>query len=170
MKLRNILIAILFFFSSAGCQSVSLEDGNGADQFFEEARTLSFETIEQETFGNYDIETQNLVIRNEEAFNNFWEQLHGDRQPVPPVPEVDFAQNMVVITVMGTRPSGGYMTEITEAGARGERLGIRVKQKTPGEGCVVTASLTNPYHIIKMERSELDAEFFVEEISVDCTE
>lgn len=170
MKYPNILFSTLIVLLLAGCQYISRDDGNGAAEFFENAEPVSFETIEKGSYGNQDVEERNAVIRDTEAFSSFWMNLHEGVQPMPSVPEVDFTGQMVVATVMGTRPSGGYASEITHAGSGFDRLGIRIKNRTPGNSCGVTAALTNPYHIVKIERSELEVRFFEEEEVQDCTE
>lgn len=153
----------------AGCESLPGQGGGGADEFFKNGHALPFETVEQQFYGNYEVEAQNRVIRDAAVFGKFWNRLHEGQKPLPPVPEIDFSREMVVATVLGTKPTGGYVAEITEIAAGAGQVGILVTNSIPGSGCGVTTALTNPYHIVKMERSDLEAAFFEEEAVNECS-
>lgn len=70
-----------------------------------------------------------LVIKNRDEFSNFWKRLTARVPPgqwVPPLPEIDFSKEMVVVAAMGRRPSPGYWT-ITDGACEvdGHRNGMR---------------------------------------------
>ena len=49
-----------------------------------------------------------LVIKNRDEFTDFWKRFVGQVSPsdwVPPLPEIDFSKEMVVVAVRGERPS-----------------------------------------------------------------
>ncbi|MGH7615316.1 MAG: hypothetical protein ACREMW_14900, partial [Gemmatimonadales bacterium] len=46
---------------------------------------------------------ENLVIRDAAAWSALWQQIHGTTDPIPPPPDIDFNQEMVVAAALGTR-------------------------------------------------------------------
>ena len=59
-----------------------------------------------------------LVIKNRDEFSDFWKRLTAKVPPggwIPPLPEIDFSKEMVVVAAMGARPTSGYWTIIDGA-------------------------------------------------------
>ena len=59
-----------------------------------------------------------LVITNRDEFSDFWKRLTSRVPPggwVPPLPEIDFSKEMIVVAAMGARPTSGYWTIIDGA-------------------------------------------------------
>ena len=50
-----------------------------------------------------------LIIKNRDEFNNFWKGLASPGGFLPPLPEVDFSKEMIVVVGMGLRPSPGFI-------------------------------------------------------------
>lgn len=167
MKNVKYVIICLAIFALYSCES-SIFGGVNPGDFFDDADPVEISSIKQGN-ASYDVEAQNRVIRNASEFKALWEELFANRQPLPEKPEVDFDSEMVVISVMGTQKSGGYTTEILQAGFYDGKLGIKVKQRKPGEGCATTASLTNPYHLVKLDKTDNSVEFFEVETRYDCS-
>ncbi|MDX1617155.1 MAG: protease complex subunit PrcB family protein [Balneolaceae bacterium] len=163
----SILVAVVL--SLPGCEQSAWNDGE-ADAFFEAADPVPFETIEREPVGNTEVGAQNRIIRDPVEFREVWNGLHEGQHPQPEVPAVDFTREMVVVTVMGTRPTGGYLSEITDVASASGVLGVRVVHTIPGDDCGVTAALTNPYHIVRIDRNSLEGRFFKEELVSNCTD
>jgi hypothetical protein len=90
-----------------------------------------------------------LVINNDRAWREFWDQHTEGTSPQPPLPEVRFPQETVVVVLLGIQTSGGgpfiRVEEVWNTRQRGTRVRI-VEDRTPGPLDVIT----NPYHIIKM--------------------
>lgn len=168
MKNVKYVIICLAIFALYSCES-SIFGGVNPGDFFDDADPAEITSIKQGS-ASYNIEPQNRVIRNESEFKAIWEELFADREPLPEKPEVDFGSEMVVISVMGTQKSGGYTTEISQAGFHDGKLGIKIKQRKPGEECATTASLTNPYHIVKLDRTDSSVEFFEVQTTNECGE
>ena len=75
-----------------------------------------------------------------------------DDDPPPEAPEIDFANEMVVVAAMGTRPSGGYAIRIDRVARRGNTVWVEVTSSAPGSGCMTTASLTAPVDLVVTQR------------------
>lgn len=88
-------------------------------------------------------EARRLVIRDANAWANFWSELGvGDR------PAVDFTRDMVVAVAAGQRPTGGYEIAVDRVRQANGELTVEVVETAPGPNCVTTASLTQPVDVV----------------------
>jgi hypothetical protein len=60
---------------------------------------------------------------------------------------------MVVLVYVGSKSSGGYSVDITGVQDSGSSIVIIYKESGPGPYDTVTMAFTEPYHIIKMDKS-----------------
>src|SRR4030095_7079712 len=49
-----------------------------------------------------------LVIRDRDEFDKLWKQIYSLGSDKPPLPEVDFSREMIVVAAMGQQPSSSY--------------------------------------------------------------
>jgi protease stability complex PrcB-like protein len=88
-------------------------------------------------------EARRLVIRNANAWADFWSELGvGDR------PAVDFTRDLVVAVAAGQRPTGGYEIAVDAVRLANGELTVEVVETTPGPNCMATTSLTQPVDIV----------------------
>lgn len=97
---------------------------------------------------------QRLVLKNEAAWNQMWSQIVAGREPKPPLPEVNFVTEMVVVVAMGTRSSGGYAIDIDAVYESDGKLYVDVLETSPGASCFVTGALTAPLHAVRVRRHD----------------
>lgn len=96
-------------------------------------------------------EPDRILVRDAATWEALWRQIHAGRTPLPPVPSVDFAREMVVVAALGTRSSGGYNILLERASLDGAGgIVVTVRSTSPGNNCVVTAVLTAPVDIASM--------------------
>ncbi len=81
---------------------------------------------------------------------------------------MDFSREMVIAAVDQTESSGGYRFEITGIEEIEGRLVVRVSKTIPGPDCIVTAVITQPSHIVRMEKSDLEPELLISEETYSC--
>lgn len=98
------------------------------------------------TFGGADI-----WIKDQKSWESFWQQHITGTSPVTKPPEIDFSQEMVLVTVMGIQSSGGgpaiKIAEITYNNAD-KSLRVMIEDtETPGMLTVITS----PFHIVKLK-------------------
>lgn len=109
-----------------------------------------------------------LVIRDAEAWSQFWNQAHGNVMPRPPVPSIDFAHNIVVAATMGSRSNGGHTIEIDRVYAADDGLHVVVEERSPGAGCVTTAAITAPAAAQRIPRPGASVSFVERSETFTC--
>jgi hypothetical protein len=102
---------------------------------------------------------QRLVIRDGAAWADVWKQITSPFQPVPPVPEVDFAKNVLIVAAMGTRSSGGYSIAVDGVRIVAGGAKVSVTEESPGSGCFTTQALTAPVAVVVVRRFAGEATF-----------
>jgi hypothetical protein len=112
-----------------------------------------------------------LVIKNRDEFSDFWKRLTARVPPgggVPPLPEIDFSKEMIVVSAMGQRPSSGYWTIIDGACEVDGHLEVFVSN-VEDPGCIgQSPALTYPADAVRLPRSDLPVVF--RETQVGCKE
>lgn len=103
------------------------------------------------------------VIRTEDAWASAWQRIWGRHGEVPPLPEVDFERDRVVLAAMGTRPTSGHSIGITDANVEDGTLRVRVVEVSPGQGCVTAQVITHPVAAARVAR--VDGEVVFDEAS-----
>lgn len=105
------------------------------------------------------VESERLVIETEEEWEEVWEKVVGFQIPKPELPEVDFDTHMIIAVFMGEQRTGGYSIDITRIIREEERIVVEVEEKHPHPDSPVTMTLTQPYHIVIIEKSHLPVRF-----------
>jgi len=119
---------------------------------------LKFETIEKGFFSGFT-ERKNWVIRTQEQWMELWGTHTSIRIPHPTPPPVDFGKEMILAVFTGQKPSGGFAVEITRVEKYENELVASFIEVRPPPDALVTQVLTQPYHIIKMKKSDLPVRF-----------
>lgn len=111
---------------------------------------------------------QRAVIRDGVTWAGFFSEVMRTRQPQPPVPGVDFGEDMVIAAAMGTRPSGGHAIRIDGVYESDGDLYVVVRQVSPGPGCLTTAALTAPVVAVRTPRHTGAVRFVEREETLTC--
>jgi len=124
------------------------------------ATELAFNTIDK-GFMSGVRQRQLLVIKSEAQWKEIWQVHVGLVSPAREVPSIDFDKEMVVAVFLGERSSGGYGVEIKAVEQDREKRQLRVvlRETKPAGGAMVIQALTQPYHIVKVKKSELPVTF-----------
>jgi hypothetical protein len=116
---------------------------------------MRLETLAVGDYSGCDAAADQL-ISTPAQWATFWSGLHAGQGSEPARPVVDFSTHSVLASCLGERPTGGYRAHITEVRATGE---VRVRETQPGANCAVTEALTQPYHVISVDRRLASAGF-----------
>jgi len=120
-------------------------------------RELGSGDISGYRYGDPDFRGEELVLRTEEAALEFWRKHTSYRDPAPPPPNVNFEAEMVIVSLMGWRPSGGGpSTRIIGVSEHPCHMMVQVVMDYhPGPEPV----LTNPFHAVAVSRSLKEVRF-----------
>ena len=110
-----------------------------------------------------------LVIKNRDEFSNFWKQFTAQVPPgqwVPPLPEIDFSKEMIVVSAMGQRPTSGYLTVIDGACEVDGHVEVFISSVEDVKCIGVADVLTYPADAVRLPRSDLPVVF--RETQIPC--
>ena len=134
-------ISILLFalmLSLPGCGS----SGNTIQQ-------ATFSTVQKgEVSPAIDNATQVIIVRSDADWATFWDRLYTTFATKPALPAIDFNENAIVAIVDAPRSSGGYSVAIDSIQMTPSGIIVKASQASPGQGCFVTLSLMQPFHIV----------------------
>jgi hypothetical protein len=100
-----------------------------------------------------------VVIADGASWRAYWQRVHAPVTPAPPVPEVDFTREMVILASLGARGSGGYGIRVDSAYDAGAYVEVVVRRSSPGSGCIVTAALTQPVDVVRIPARKVPVRF-----------
>ena len=111
-----------------------------------------------------------LVVRDRDAWLDVWKRINTVRDPrlgpdpIPPLPEIDFSREIVVVAAMGRRPTGGYFISIDGAYERDNLVEVVVRSvETRCGGFTI---LTAPLVIVRLPKTERSVVFREIEVAV----
>ncbi len=90
------------------------------------------------------------VITDPVSYEDFWKHIYRGADPVPDIPKVDFAKDMVIVVSTGRMLAGGYNVEIVKIEDEKTKLDVTILVSRPSGDDA--QALTQPYHIIKLEK------------------
>ena len=92
-----------------------------------------------------------IVIRTPERWAHVWAVMNAGSVPLPPVPDVDFTQSMILIAARGYKPACGYHARIERIEATDHGLEVTVRKWR--ETCV-TPIVTYWSHVVVVPRND----------------
>ena len=104
-------------------------------------------------------EPARLVIETEGEWKEVWEKVVDFQIPKPKLPEVDFETDMIIAVFMGEQRTGGYSIDITRIIKKEEEIVVQVEEKHPDPDLLVTMALTQPYHMVVIQKSRFPVRF-----------
>jgi hypothetical protein len=156
LYLRSLPVALCVF-ALAACDTPT-----------EPSENLPITRISQGTFSRFDT-PQRRVVTSQAQLLEVWAAIFGGPLELPPpLPSIDFSQEVVIVAAAGTRSSGGLTIAVESASANAREAVVTVLTTVPGPNCVTLPVVTNPYDVVRLPaRSEVD---FVERTEVRaCT-
>ena len=109
-----------------------------------------------------------LVIRSRDEFSEFWKGLTAKGQWAPPLPEIDFAKEMIVVAAMGERPTSGYSIIIDGVCEVDGHVEVFVSSFENACGGFVLTVMTAPADAVRIPQTDLPIVF--RESQPSCTE
>ncbi|CAJ1343738.1 unnamed protein product [Effrenium voratum] len=119
---------------------------------------VAFDTILQGAYSGIEDQVKS-VIGDQDAWAELWARHNAILLPPPALPDLDFANEMIVCLYAGQQGSGGYTACIRsiEDSEDGRRVSFELGCPPPGAMC--TDALTQPHHLVRMPRTTLPVSF-----------
>ncbi len=86
------------------------------------------------------------VIQTSDAWRGFWAEAGFPGKPL----DVDFEGSLVVVLLMGQRPTGGYDIRVTSVLRLGPEVLLGLVESNPGAGCTPTPGPTQPFDVVAL--------------------
>ncbi len=152
------LILCILLFGVLGCSST-----------IQPSKTLKkeeivFSTISKGTlFGNgiEGILEEKFTIKNEKQWQVFLNKINSVNNVSSSFSEINinFSNHNIICVFDTIRNTGGYAIEIERVFVEKKNLNIVYNKKEPGPMEMVTTIITQPYHIVKIEKRGEDHKF-----------
>lgn len=107
-------------------------------------------------------EPTRLVVTNETQWSQVWQKHSFGRTPKPPVPKVNFKEEMVLFVTLGQRNTGGYSVAIQRIEQEEGKVVVHVDTKSPAPGAITLQVLTAPFHVVAAKTKELPVSFKID--------
>jgi hypothetical protein len=95
-----------------------------------------------------------LVIRDPGAWQAAWSQINGYVNPGPPVPEIDFSSEMVILVASGSHTSSGYDVLLTSVSKTDNLVTVHALERSPAPNCGTATVITSPVDVGRMFRQD----------------
>ncbi len=105
------------------------------------------------------------LVRDEAELRSLWNQLNGAQLRVPPLPNVDFRRETILVAMMGQRTTGGYSVDVRGVTLEGGDLFVDVVLVEPAPDALTTQALTSPWTMVRVLRGGIAAAWFRDPIS-----
>ncbi|ARV13717.1 protease complex subunit PrcB family protein [Polaribacter sp. SA4-12] len=110
--------------------------------------------------GSEGFKKENIVISSKEEWKSFLSKIDTTNKVSETFENaIDFSKEMIVVVVDKVRNSGGFSVEIIEVVKEGDAFLIKVKSKGPKPLDMVTTAIIQPYHIVKINKTNKDIKF-----------
>ena len=141
----------------------------GCSSTIQSSKTLNkeeivFSTISKGTlFGNgiEGILEEKFTIKNEKQWQVFLNKINSVNNVSSSFSEINinFSNHNIICVFDTIRNTGGYAIEIERVFVEKKNLNIVYNKKEPGPMEMVTTIITQPYHIVKIEKRGEDHKF-----------
>jgi|GEM_PF-4156053 len=152
MRIVSISPLLSLFFYLALVFPVQSQETSG----FAWVEPVLFETIEQGEvshyrYGDSSFAGADILIKDRRTWMEFWAAHTSGIEPPPPLPYVDFLNEMVIVTLLGYQTTGGG-SKIgvfrIGLGFNGKLLVFVEDRVRPG----LLQVITNPFHIVRLKK------------------
>jgi hypothetical protein len=91
-----------------------------------------------------------IAARSQSEWTALWRQHAWVDSSSQQPPVIDFEKEIVVGLFLGDKPTGGYDVQISRVERNNDALTIYYQEKSPLPGAMVTQTLTQPFHIVRI--------------------
>lgn len=109
-----------------------------------------------------------VIVTDAQQWAQVWGAIWRNHSPEPALPQIDFAQERVVVAALGQRNSGGYGILVESAAQHPDYVEVVVQKVSPGARCGVTAALTQPVDVARIPAGTLPVRFRERDAVQEC--
>jgi len=147
------IILGLFLLVMIGCKTT--KNNNSKTQ----NKQVVFQTISKGTLfgdGIEGISESNLIVLNGKAWNAIQNNMNKENSVSSSFKEnsIDFSNEMVICVFDKIRSTGGFSVEIEEILIENDTTKVNYYIKKPAQGQMTSSVVTQPYHIVKMQKND----------------
>jgi len=117
----------------------------------QEVVAVNYEVIQQGTYSGMK-ESFAGVIKNKKDWQDLWKKHVGLIVPQPPLPEVNFDNEVVAAIFAGEKRTSGYQILPQEIKTEGNDVVLRYRQTEPPANSFTLQVLTQPHLMIKIQK------------------
>ncbi|MFA6415038.1 MAG: protease complex subunit PrcB family protein [Candidatus Paceibacterota bacterium] len=92
----------------------------------------------------------NYLITSRDQLSELWKMLDTTTKP----PSIDFTTEAVIAVFAGEEPTAGHAIAVSKIEDSQKRI-VLVSVYAPGEGCMTAETITTPYQVLKVPRTDL---------------
>jgi PrcB C-terminal len=143
------------------CETHEAAAGAPAAQVASAATGAKVKGMLREWGGTYSgvTERSQRVVRTQAEWEKLWAQVHANEVPPAAAPKIDWSREMVLAVFMGERSTGGYRVAIRGVKTGEKEIVVEVEETAPPPDAITVQSLTQPYHLVVVKRSDLPVRF-----------
>jgi hypothetical protein len=126
-------------------------------------RSIDIETIDQGwisyfRYGDPDFMGVDMLIQDQSTWEWFWAEHTSGMESPPPLPDVDFTGEAVIVTILGFQTTGGGPSiEVLELNVGPGSLHVHIEDdEMPGPLDIIT----NPFHIVRVGMTDVPSVVF----------
>lgn len=138
---RTVGVALVILNFACGSPQVTQPPGTSIPLIRLRSEPYSF------TFASGFDQPARLVIRDALTWQEVWNRIYLRESPIPPLPEIDFSREMIVVAAMGSHGTGGYGILLTGASESAAGIEVAVHSTSPGPNCFTTQAFTQPVDV-----------------------
>lgn len=123
-----------------------------------EGNDVPFTTVDSGTMSGMS-KKENFVVNDAGEWIALWKRHTSNTFPPPATPKIDFSSEMIIAMFAGEHSSGGWAIQIERIKDVDNKLVVLYTESSPEAGSINTMSLTQPYHIVRLAKSQSQVVF-----------
>lgn len=125
---------------------------------------IPFITLQKGSYSDVSSE-QTRIINSSAEWADLWTQMFPTQMIAS---AVDFEDRIILAAFLGQKMTGGYSVEIYRITETQNSLEVDIIRKSPGSNCMLSQSISSPYHIVELDRTKKKINFNFESEIIDC--
>lgn len=106
------------------------------------------------------------AITEPDAFAQVWAAITANDPSRPPLPQVDFAEETVLVVLLGERPTAGFASRVVDVQLATDIAQVRLQLIAPAPGAMVAQVVTTPFLIAAIPVTGVEVVFTGDPVEV----